>query len=95
MRDGRKEEQKATKKLQTHIDEKGFTVQQVGELVERLSHDGLAGFWDLDFPCDHGVVGAVLGRQEEVSVGVDFVVQEGDPGLAKVTGVVLHFNHQI
>lgn len=80
---------------QTHIDEKGFTVQQVGELVERLSHDGPAGLWDLDFSREHGIVNTILGGQEEVSVGVVFVVQEGDPGLAQVAGVVLHFNHQV
>lgn len=83
------------KSLQPHVDEEGFAVQQVGELVQSLSHDGPASLCDLDFPCDHGVVGALFGRQEEVPVRVVFIVQEGDPAFAQVAGVVLHFYHQI
>lgn len=79
----------------SYIDEESLAVEQVGELIQSLGHDGFATFWDLDFPCDHGVVGAVFGGQEEIPVSVGLIVQKRDPGLAQVIGGVLHLYHQV
>lgn len=81
--------------MDTYIDEEGLAVEQVGELVESLGHNSLAGFWDVQLARDHDIISAILGGQEEDTVCVGFVVQEGDPSLTYVIGVVLHFNHQI
>lgn len=78
-----------------YINEEGLGVQEVGELIERLHHGGASSLRDLQLPCDHHVVGAVLGRQEEDAVRVGFIVQEGDASLAEVVGVVFHLNHQV
>lgn len=64
-------------------------------MVECVAHSVPPGFWDLYFSADQRVIAAFLGRQEEVAVSVRFVVQEGDATFAHITGVVLHFNHQI
>lgn len=79
----------------SYIDEESFAVEQVGELVQRLGDRSPAGFWDIQFAGDHDVVGAILRGQEEDAVCVGLEVQERDPALADVIGVVLHFNHQI
>lgn len=78
-----------------YINEEGLGVQEVGELIERLHDGGAPSLRDLQPPCDHHVVGAVLGRQEEDAVRVGFIVQEGDASLAEVVGVVFHLNHQV
>ena len=78
-----------------YINEEGLGVEEVGELVERLSHSGPSSFWDVQLSCDHHVIGAVLGGQEEDAVRVRFVVEEGDSSLAQVVGVVLHLDHQV
>lgn len=78
-----------------YVNEEGLGVQEVGELIECLSHGGPSRRRDVQLPCDHHVVGPVLGGQEEDAVRVRLVVQEGDASLAEVVGVVLHLNHQV
>lgn len=79
----------------SYINEEGFAVEQVGELVQCLGDRSPAGFWDIQFAGDHDVIGAILRGQEEDAVRVSLVVQERDPALAYVVSVVLHFDHQI
>lgn len=79
----------------THVDEEGLAVEQVGELIEGLGHGGPPSLRDLQRAGADRLVGAILGQQDEVAVGVGLVVQEGDPTLAQLTGVVLHLNHQV
>lgn len=78
-----------------YINEEGLGVQEVGELIERLHHGAAPSVWDLQPSRNHHVVGAVLGRQKEDTVRVGFIVQEGDPTLTEVVGVVFHLNHQV
>lgn len=78
-----------------YINEEGLGVQEVGELIECLGYCGPSSLRDVHLSCDHHVVRAVLGGQEEDAVCVGFIVQEGDPSLAEVIGVVLHLNHQV
>lgn len=80
----------------TNVDEEGLAVEQVGELVEGLRHDGPAGLRHVHASRQHrGGVGAVLGGQEEVALRVRLVVQEGDARLARLARVVLHLHHQV
>lgn len=78
-----------------YIDEEGLGVQEVGELVERLSDCGSSSLWDVKLSCDHDIIGTVLGRQEEDTVGISFVVQERDSSLVELIGVVFHLDHQV
>ncbi len=64
-----------------YINEEGLRVQEVGELVECLSHGGPSSLWDVKPSCDHNIIGAVLRGQEKDAVRVGFVVQEGDSSL--------------
>lgn len=82
-------------KLRSHIDEEGFAVQEIGELVERLVYNGSAGFWDIQLASDHDIVGSIFGGQEENAVGVVLVVQEWDSSFTQITSVVLHLYHKI
>lgn len=82
-------------RVETYIDEEGLAIEEVGELVEGLGHDGLPGLGDVQFARDHDVVGAILGGQEEDAVRVGLVVQERHATLADVISVVLHLNHQV
>lgn len=60
--------------LQIYINEEGLGVQEVGELVERLSHCGPPSLWDVQLSCDHHIIGTILRGQEEDTVCVGFVV---------------------
>lgn len=78
-----------------YVDKEGLAIEQVGELVEGLVHDGPAVFRDIQFACDHDVLGPVFRRQKENSVRVRLIVQEWNTSLTQIIGVVFHLNHQI
>lgn len=78
-----------------YVDEKGLGVEEVGELVECLGHCGTSRLRDVQLPCDHHIIGTILGGKEEDAVCVRLVVQERNSPLVQVTGVVLHLNHQV
>src|SRR4029434_8216411 len=49
---------------------------------------------DVQLARDHDVVGAIFGGEEEDTVRVVLIVQEGDTSLTQGLSVIIHFTHQ-
>lgn len=81
--------------MSSYCDEEGLAVQQVGELVESLSHCGFAGLGNIQLAGDHDIIGSIFRRQEKDTICVCLIVQKRDATLAQIICVVLHLDHQV